>query len=199
MQVNVMAVSILLAPYYFTCDPEVERPYCLNYRNSSGELACTRFTYSRGRNDHGFYQNITGGRSSRNLHAFDGAGRIIRKFREYNDGETSSEDFHYDAQGLLVRETFENSNGVKGETSYFHNDKGQVDRMLCAGYKGWLHGELRFALHKDGRRLEGTLLREGINDALISYTYGSTGCLLKEHWKFSDGWFQTFQYVYEGA
>jgi len=193
-----MALTILLAPHYVTYDPEIERPYCLNYRNASGELASTRFTYAKGRNTNGYYQNITGGRSSRNEHVFDAEGRVTRKFRDYNDGETSTEAFAYGPQGELVRETFENSKGATGEATYAYNADGQAETVTCTGYKGWLSGELRFSLHKDGRRLEGSLFRDGEQAALISYDYGPTGCLIKEHWTFTDGWFQTFQFVYEG-
>jgi len=194
-----MAVSIFLAPYYYTCDPAVERPYCLNYRNSEGELASTRFTYSKGVNDRGFYQNITGGRSSRNLHEFDKHGRLLQKTRAYNDGVTSTETFHYDEQNRLIREEFQNSKGVSGETSYSYLDDGQSHEMSCHAFKGWLNGELRFSFDSEGKRLEGFLFRENSKDAVVSYTYGQTGCLLKEHWEFTDGWFQTYQYVYESA
>ena len=87
---------ITLVPYYQSYNSEEERPYCLNYTNTSGELAVTRLTYNnRGLNDNAFYQQITGRRSSHNFHEFDNKDRMIRKIREYNDGETSEELFEY--------------------------------------------------------------------------------------------------------
>jgi hypothetical protein len=190
---------VKLAPHYHTLRPGVDRPYCMNYMHSGGELAVTRFTYTRSRNDLAFYQDITGGRSSRNVHHFDKQGRIIRKERSYNDGETSVETFAYDDQDRLVQEAFENSSGVKGLAKYIYDNDGNASRMICENHKGWLTGELQFTFDSQGRRVEGTIIRDGAPAGTIAYEYESPGNLVKEHWEFKDGWSQTFHFVYEGC
>lgn len=193
-------VEIQLAPLYITMARGVERPYCLNYMNSSGELASTRFTYDRkGRNDRAFYQNITGGRSSANVHEFDKDDRIIRKFRKYNDGLSSTELFVYDAEGRLDTETYEDSTGTSGSAAYAYDDSGNAARIHCEGYKGWLSGELRFTFDSKGKRLAGTLLKDGEPAGEITYQYDSKGNLLQEHWDLAGTWSQTLRYVYEAA
>jgi YD repeat-containing protein len=171
----------------------------MNYINSSGELAVTRFTYTRNRNDLAFYQNISGGRSSRNTHMFDKLGRIIRKDRAYNDGETSVEKFTYDDLGRLVSESFRNNNGVKGSAEYAYPESDNASRMICQNFKGWFTGEIEYSFDKSGRRTDGTLIKDGKPVGKIEYAYESSGNLIKEHWEFTDGWTQTFQFVYEGC
>ena len=192
------SVSIFLVPYYIAFNVESERPYCLNYTNSSGELAVTRFTYTRGRNDRGFYQQITGQRSSRNEHEFDKQGRLIRKYRVYNDGETSEELFTYDNDGRLVEETFSSSAGQSGSARYEYDSEGNAVRMICDGYKGWLNGTIGFDFDKDGKRLAGRILKDGKASGNITYEYDRQGTLLHEHWNIENGhWTQTLRYVYE--
>ena len=49
--------TVLLVPYYHAYDPELVRPCCLKYQNTSGEEATTRFTYNlKGQNDRAFYR-----------------------------------------------------------------------------------------------------------------------------------------------
>jgi hypothetical protein len=192
-------LAIQLAPLYSTYYDGVERPYCLNYANSSGELAATRFTYDKkGRNTMGFYQEITGGRSSRNEHAFDADGRIIRKSRAYNDGETSVEEFHYNEEGQLAEEAFKSSNGSEGTARYEYDDEGNAIRMICEGYKGWFTGIIEFELDRRGKRSAGRIIKDGEAAGAITYQYGTGGNLLQEHWDLG-GWSQTLQYVYEEA
>lgn len=191
-------LAIQLAPLYATYYDGVERPYCLNYANSSGELAATRFTYDKkGRNTMGFYQEITGSRSSRNEQAFDKEGRIIRKSRAYSDGETSVEEFHYNGEGLLIEESFESSNGAKGTAAYAYDSEGNAIRMTCDGYKGWFNGVIEFAFDARGKRTAARILKDGVPAGTISYQYGSGGNLLREYWELGDNWSQTLQYVYE--
>jgi antitoxin component YwqK of YwqJK toxin-antitoxin module len=190
--------TIKLVPYYHTCCEDVDRPYCLNYSNSNGELAATRFTYDgKGRNDKAFYQNITGNRSSRNYHEFDGNGRMVRKCREYNDGETSTERFSYDEEDRLIEESFESSNGPKGTARYEYSAEGNAERMLCDGYKGWLHGEIHFEFDEQGKRTSGIIFKDGKPCGTIAYQYDRGGNLLKEDWDLDGKWSQTLVYVYE--
>lgn len=193
-------LRILLVPYYHTFCEGVDRPYCLNYTNTSGELAATRLTYNgKGQNDKGFYQNITGNRSSKNVHQFDEKSRLIRKVREYNDGETSTEIFTYDAQDRLIEESFESSKGPKGTARYEYSPDGNAARMICDGYKGWLNAEIRFEFDPQGKRTSGQILREGSPCGSIAYQYTRAGNLIQEKWDLDEGWSQTFGYVYEPA
>ena len=195
--VDMGKIRIALAPYYQAFNEEEYRPYCLNYTNSGGELSATRLTYNaKGLNDMGFYQNITGGRSSRNFHAFDGNGRLVRKDREYNDGETSTELFTYGAKGRLIEETFENSKGARGRATYVYDEAGHAVAMQCEGYKGWLTGKLEFEPDSQGRRIAGRLLKDGQAAGTIEFEYDRGGNLIREHWAIGD-WSQTFQHVYE--
>lgn len=192
-------LAVRLAPHYHTLHPGIDRPYCMNYINSSGELAVTRFTYTRNRNDKAFYQNITGGRSSQNTHKFDKLGRLTRKDRAYNDGESSVEEFHYDENGRLVKESFRDNKGVKGSAEYVYAEADNASRMICRNFKGWLSGEIHFSFDKAGRRTDGTVFKDGKPVGKIDYTYEASGNLVKEHWELTEGWTQTFQFVYEGC
>lgn len=189
---------VLLAPHYQVFDPVECRPYCLNYTNSDGELAATRFTYNaKGLCDTAYYQNITGSRSSRNFHEFDKAGRMVRKYREYNDGETSTEWFTYGEDGHLAEERFENSKGVRGTTRYRYDPDGRLTGMACDAFKGWLKGEISFTFDEQGKRTAGRIRREGSVLGSIEYQYDRHGNLIREHWDFGGDWSQTFLHVYE--
>lgn len=190
--------AILLVPYYHTYYKGVERVYCLNYANSNGELAATRFIYDKkGRNTMAFYQQISGNLSSKNHHEFDGDDRMVRKWREYSDGQTSEELFHYNSEGHLVEESFSDSKGVQGKAHYEYDDEGNAARVICEGYKGWLHGILSFTFESLGKRLKGTIEKDGQSVGTIAYQYGSGGSLIHEHWEIGKDWSQTLQYVYE--
>ena len=190
-------LTIALIPYYIAFKEESDRPYCLKYMNSSGELAVTRFTYdNKGFNTHGFYQQISGNRSSKNTHQFDRKGRMVRKFRQYNDGETSEEIFTYDSDGRLEAETFESSKGAMGAATYEYDAVGNAVRMHCSGYKGWLEGVMEFEFLGDGRRLSGSILQGGAVAGSISYQYDRQGNLTQEDWK-TGNWSQSLWYVYE--
>ncbi len=190
-------LSIALVPYYTAFDRESNRPYCLKYMNSSGELAVTRFTYDKkGFNTLGFYQQIVGNRSSKNMHEFDKLGRMVRKFRRYNDGETSDERFHYGEDGKLLNESFISSKGPEGTAGYEYDTDGNAVRMICDGYKGWLKGAMEFEFLSDGRRESGRILENGNPAGKISYTYDRQGNLIQEDWEIGK-WTQTLWYVYE--
>lgn len=192
--------AILLVPYYHTYYDGVERVYCLNYANSNGELAATRFIYDKkGRNTMAFYQQISGNLSSKNHHEFDDEGRMVRKWREYNDGQTSEELFHYNPDGQLSHESFNDSSGAEGNTRYEYDENGNAARMICEGYKGWLIGIISFAFESQGKRTRGTIERDGQPVGTITYQYGSGGSLIHEHWEIGKDWSQTLQYVYEEA
>ena len=191
------ALRIVLAPYYNSCNLDYNVPYCLNYTNTSGELAVTRFTYNkRGQNDYSFYQQITGRRSSKNIQEFDPDGRVVRKYREYNDGEISEEIFIYDKDGKLVEETFVSSKGLKGKAFYKYDEEGNAATMICEGYKGWLDGTIGFDFDKDGKRLAGRILKDGKPAGTIQYDYDKRSNLMHEHWQIGE-WSQTLRYVYE--
>lgn len=192
-------IAVYLVPYYYTCQSVELRPYCLNYFNSEGELASTRFTYDkRGKNTLGFYQQITGGRSSKNAHEFDKDGRMTRKLRLYNDGEKSEEHFQYDESGRLVLESFESSSGMRGSAAYEYDNDGNAHRMNCYGYKGWFHGYLDFEFDDKGKRISGKITVGDKPAGTIFYVYDRQGNLSEETWEM-ENWSQTFRYVYEGV
>jgi hypothetical protein len=190
--------DIFLSPVYLAYNAGEERPYCVNYMNSAGELASTRLTYdSRGRNTMGFFQQISGSRSSRNAHHFDPQGRMIRKERTYNDGLTSTERFLFDDRGRLAEETFEDSTGTTGKAYYEYDASGRAVRMKATRYKGWFSGEVEFCFDRWGRRESAILRLPDGASGTIAYTYEGDR-LLREHWEVP-GWNQTLQYVYEAT
>lgn len=191
-------LSILLVPYYNTHASSQVRPYCLNYTNSSGELASTRFVHdASGLMQTALYQQITGQRSSVNTHVFDADGRMISKSRKYNDGKTSEELYEYDGSGKLTRESYTNSDGTRGEATYEYDNEGNAARMVCEGYKGWFNGILQFSFDRSGKRTSGSIQRDGKTVGSIEYKYEGGTNLVLERWKTSDGWSQTINYVYE--
>jgi hypothetical protein len=193
-------LAILLVPYYQTFAPSQVCPYCLNYANSSGELASTRFIHAaNGQMTKGLYQQITGQRSSVNTHEFDPHGRMVRKFRKYSDGETSEELFHYVKKGRLTSESFTNSKGVSGTAEYVYDTAGNAERMVCKGYKGWFYGEMLFEFDKSGKRTAGKIIQEGKPDGAIEYKYENGSNLVFEQWNTADNWSQTLNYVYESV
>lgn len=191
-------LAILLVPYYNTHAASAVRPYCLNYTNSSGELASTRFIHGTdGLMTKALYQQITGQRSSVNSHEFDADGRMVRKFREYNDGETSEELFQYDGSGRLTSESFTNSKGEAGKAFYEYDGDGNAALMRCEGYKGWFHGTIQFAFDKAGKRVSASIRNDGKPVGSIDYRYEGGTNLVLETWKLDSGWSQTVNYVYE--
>ena len=123
---------------------------------------------------------------------------MIRKIREYNDGETSEELFVYDKLGKLIEESFVSSNGPEGKAFYKYDSNGSAVEMICEGYKGWLEGTIRFDFDKDGKRLAGRILQDGEAVGTVEYKYNKQNNLIHEHWDIGKGqWSQTFRYVYE--
>jgi hypothetical protein len=193
-------LAILLVPYYNTFAPAQVRPYCLNYTNSSGELASTRFIHNaNGQITKALYQLITGQRSSVNSHEFDSSGRMVRKVRKYSDGETSEELFNYDKSGKLTDESFTSSSGASGRAVYEYDGQGNAALMLCEGYKGWFTGTIQFAFDRAGKRVSGSIQKNGETVGSIEYKYEGGTNLVLERWKTNDGWSQTLNYVYESA
>ena len=191
-------IAIVLVPYYHTFAPAQVRPYCLNYTNSAGELASTRFIHNASNlNVKGLYQLITGQLSSVNTHEFDNWNRIIRKTRKFSNGDYSEEQYTYNKSGKLLSESFSNSKGVEGRVEYVYNEDGNAERMICDRYKGWFSGEIVFTFDKSGKRVSGVIERDGKPDGSIEYKYEGGTNLVLESWKTSDGWTQTLNYVYE--
>lgn len=190
------SLAILLSPTYQVYDASLERPYCLNYTNASGELAATRFTYDRkGRLSKAFYQQISGSRSSVNEHDLNKAGQVIAKRRTFNDGMTSVETFTFSKDGRLETESYEDSKGLKGSITYTYTPQGQAQGMVADNGKGWFTGQITFTLDPEGRRKEGRIESPEGTTGNITYLY-EEGHLFREHWVMGN-WNQTFQTVYE--
>ena len=141
-------LTIALVPCYMVFDAESERPYCLKYTNSGGELAATRFTYDRkGLNTHGFYQQIVGNRSSKNVQEFDKQNRMVRKLRKYNNGNAirmhcnwykgwleATLEFNFLADGRRQSGTILQNGKESGSISY------QYDRQVNLVQEDWRIG-----------------------------------------------------------
>ncbi|MFO7726226.1 MAG: hypothetical protein R6V45_11820 [Oceanipulchritudo sp.] len=190
--------TLQLAPFYLAFDSGEERLFSLNYTNSDGELASTRFTYNnRGRNQYAFFQQITGSRSSRNEHHFNKAGQLTRRLQAFNDGLASEELFEFDRSGRLIRESYTDSTGLEGETRFLYDESGRAASLRARLYKGWFTGDIHFTFDASGKRLSGRIETPGGPGGTIEYGYkGPT--LVNEFWTIGD-WNQTFQFVYESA
>ncbi len=173
------------------------RPKRLHYENAGGEKGVTTHVYD---GDHrcvrSVWELLDGSRWSVNTYKRDQAGRIIGKYRLFSDGKRSEQSFQYDESGRLVTETFARSDGVIGKARYEFTDDGKQETAVCDNRNGWFTGVIRYQLDEQGRRVSGTVEKEGRQVGTITFRYNDTGLLELETWTLGD-WTQTFRTEYE--
>jgi hypothetical protein len=117
--------------------------------------------------------------------------------REYDDGATA--DFHYwysvDRQ-LLVR-TFEKTDGDSGSETYRYNDEGLLVSGELNNFDNWLNGTLSFEYDGEGRLSAGKFDGNDGFDADLHFRYDLNENLVAINWDFSFGGFQKYIYRYE--
>ncbi len=168
------------------------------YSNSGGERGTSIFEYdSSGYLEKSFWTLLNKSRSSNNFYTYDDKGNIIKKYREFSDGLTSTENFTYDENNKLVKEHFSRSDGVSNNATYFYNHKQQLTKAKLVNYHGWLTGEINFSYENSGLVHKGDILSEGAEIGFITYTYDEQNRLIKEYWEFYESYNQTFSFIYE--
>lgn len=169
----------------------------LDYKNSGGEVGVSFFHYDRqGVLRRSIWTLADSTRFSQGIHRYDQQGREVQKYREFNDGLTSTENYVYDEVGRRSAETFTRSDGVSGRADYEFDEQGRVRVMHCRKHKGWLEGDINYH-YEEGRLVGADISRDGQRAGVITYTYDGQGRLKDEHWDFNGRWSQTFGYIYE--
>jgi len=168
----------------------------LYYTDTGGEKGFTTYIYNgRSIPYKAIWELADGTRWSENLHQFDSAGHLISRFRMFSDSMTSRQEFYYNEAGALERETFERSDGVRGQVDYLHED-GKMIAAICRGLNGWFFGKITYYHGNSGLKDSATLVMEGTRAGTIQYSYDSTGRLEEEIWAFTNGFTQLFTYEY---
>lgn len=168
----------------------------LHYTSSGGEMGVSTYIYNGRETPYkAIWELEDSSRWSENYHEFDKQGRLTGKYREFSDSITSRQEFIYNEQGELVRESFARSDGIKGHVDYVYAD-GKCLRAKCKGLNGWFFGEIHNHYGKNGVKDSSTLVMEGKRAGRILYSYNPLGQTLKEVWEFNSGFSQTFLYEY---
>jgi hypothetical protein len=179
--------------------PEAEyRLLKLHYDNTSGENGLTTFAYDQeGCIDKAVWELTDGSRNSLNFYNCDEDANLVRKYREFSDGITSTQTYEYDESGNLTVEHFERSDGVSGVTDYEYDDNGLLIKAVCKGLNGWFFGDIYYTYDEAGNMIKGDIFQKGENSGVIDYSYDDNNNLVREHWDFLGEWSQTFNYEYE--
>jgi hypothetical protein len=170
----------------------------LNYENHSGEKGLTTFIYNENGVMHeAYWELLDGSRSSENYYTYDEEENLIKKYREFSDGITSTQLYEYDEKKKLISEHFNRSDGVTGTTDYKYDKDEKLVKAICNGLAGWFYGTIIYEYDVNGRKSKGIIEKDEKHIGTIYYEYDEEGNLLKEHWEFPDSWSQTFFYEYE--
>ena len=170
----------------------------LHYENSSGEKGLTTFIYDENEIiNKAYWQLNDGSRSSENYYTYNEEENLIKKYREFSDGITSTQSYEYDQKGNLISEHFSRSDGVTGTTEYKYDKDEKLVKAICNGFAGWFYGTIIYEYDVNGRKFKGIIEKDEKQVGTINFEYGTAGNLLKEYWEFQDSWSQTFIYEYE--
>jgi YD repeat-containing protein len=170
----------------------------LHYENSSGEKGLTTFIYDENEIiNKAYWQLIDGSRSSENYYTYNEEENLIKKYREFSDGITSTQSYKYDQKENLISEHFNRSDGVTGTTDYKYDKDEKLVKAICSGLAGWFYGTIIYEYDVNGRKFKGIIEKDEKQVGTINFEYDTAGNLLKEYWEFQDSWSQTFIYEYE--
>ena len=170
----------------------------LHYENLSGEKGLTTFLYNEnGVMYQAHWELFDRSRSSENYYTYDVEGNLIKKYREFSDGITSTLLFEYDDDGNLISEEFNRSDGVTGTADYEYDKYGKLVIANCNGLAGWFYGIVNYEYDADDIKRKGIIEKYEESIGTIYFEYDEAGNLIKEYWEFPDSWCQTFIYEYE--
>ena len=170
----------------------------LHYENSSGEKGLTTFIYDENEIiNKAYWQLNDGSRSSENYYTYNEEENLIKKYREFSDGITSTQSYEYDQKENLISEHFSRSDGVTGTTDYKYDKDEKLVKAICNGFAGWFYGTIIYEYDVNGRKFKGIIEKDEKQVGTINFEYDTAGNLLKEYWEFQDSWSQTFIYEYE--
>ena len=171
--------------------------YKLHYENSSGEKGVTTFYYDENGILHrSFWILLDGSRSGYSFHTYDRDGNMTLKYREFSDGLTSRNIFTYDQKGNLLIDKYARSDGREGAVYYSYDHNGRLQEADCRNMNGWFAGRITYEYDFSGRKVEGTISRDGKFAGTIVYKYDERDRLISEHWDLGGSWTQTFSFEY---
>ena len=170
----------------------------IHYQNSAGEQGLTTLIYD---NDGIFrkarWELKDKSRSSENVYTYDEKGSLVKKYRRFSDGLTSTQVFIYDEANNLIEEYFERSDGTTGKAFFQYAEDGRILTSDCEGLNGWLYGLITYRYDSTKRKIAADITRSGKKIGDIYYQYDLDDNLVKEVWNFQQGWNQEFIYEYE--
>ena len=167
----------------------------LHYENLSGEKGLTTFIYDeKGVMHEAYWELLDGSRSSENYYTYDEDENMVKKYRKFSDGITSTQLYEYDEKGYLISEHFNRSDGVAGSTVYKYDKDEKLVKAICNGLAGWFYGTLIYEYDVNGRKSKGIIEKDEKHIGTIYFEYDTAGNMIKEYWEFPDSWSQTFFY-----
>ncbi len=170
----------------------------LHYENLSGERGLTTFFYNEdGVMQQAQWEILDGSRSSENYYTYNEEGSLIKKYREFSDGITSTQLYEYDEKGNLISEHFNRSDEVTGTTDYEYDKYEKLVKANCNGLAGWFYGVITYEYNANEVKTKGIIKKDEERVGTIYFKYDTAGNLIREYWEFPDSWSQTFMYEYE--
>jgi hypothetical protein len=168
----------------------------LDYSDTSGEEGFTTYVYNGKPHPYkAIWELKDGSRWSVNYHEFDSNGNMIRKYREFSDSITTLQEFYYNSDNKLARETFLRSDGVSGTVNYLYSEN-RLSTADCKGLNGWFHGTIIFKYRqREEKPFSAILQKDGEDIGNITYRYNNSQ-LETETWTFRTGFIQNFVYSY---
>ena len=201
---NVIVMLLCLPSFNAACTDSIKdddnnlRLIKLYYENQSGEKGLTTFNYDESGLMHkAHWQLNDGSRSSENFYTYDDEEKLIKKYREFSDGISSTQIYNYNEEGNLISEHFNRSDGVTGTTDYEYDENENLIKAICSGLAGWFYGTIIYKYDINGRKAKGIIEKDEKNIGTINFEYDTYGNLIKEYWEFPGSWHQTFIYEYE--
>jgi hypothetical protein len=167
------------------------------------------FTYNDETGGPSFYEYDAGSRlimkeficsdglSTRTTYQYDSTGLLRTSLREYHDGITANFHYWYSIDRKLLVRTFERSDGGKGSETYRYDDQGLLVSGEVENFDNWLNGSLAFNYDETGLLKTGRFTGDDGFKADLQFEYDLHQNLIKIHWDFSYGGFQTYTFTYE--
>ncbi len=191
--------ALITGTLFSSCKQEIKetRLHILHYENSQGEKGITTYYYDKSGFNYGAkWELLNGSRWSENFHNYDTNGNMTLKYREFSDSLISYTWYTYNNKNQLVKEKFFRSDSISGEVYYKYDDSGKMTVMECQKYNGWLSADIYYQYDEQGVK-KGAVIKSGEKEVgIIEYKYENNKLII-EHWKFNQGYNQTFTYEYE--
>lgn len=125
--------------------------------------------------------------------------KLVKSFREFNDGSSMNFYYNYDVRGNLIQRIFYKEKSQSGFEDYIYNNHGELTNAYYKNVDGWLNGTITFEYDIFGKLGKGLFKGADGYDAEIIFSYNDEGLLTEILWKFSTGDFQKYNFEYDSV